>query len=45
MSRVLPQPMEVDGLTVQKVVVAIEVFGGGAGEEGEGEREILFWNF
>lgn len=38
MSRVLPQPMEVDGPTVQKVVVAIEVFGGGAGEEEEGEE-------
>lgn len=39
MSSVLPQPMEVDGPTVQKVVVAIEVFGGGgAGEEGEGEE-------
>lgn len=39
MSRVLPQPMEVDGPTVQKVVVAIEVpLTGGAGEEGEGEE-------
>lgn len=38
MSRVLPQPMEVDGPTVQKVVVAIDVpLTGGAGEEGEGE--------
>lgn len=41
MSRVLPEPMEVDGPTVQKVVVAIEVpLTGGAkekeGEEGEG---------
>lgn len=36
MSRVLPQPMEVDGPTVQKVVVAIDVpLTGGAGEEGE----------
>lgn len=36
---VLPQPMEVDGPMVQKVVVGIEVFGGGgAGEEGE-EKE------
>lgn len=42
MSRVLPEPMEVDGPTVQKVVVAIDVplTGGakeGEGEEGEGE--------
>lgn len=36
MSRVLPEPMEVDGPTVQKVVVAIELpWTGGAGEEGE----------
>lgn len=40
MSRVLPEPMEVDGPTVQKVVVAIDVpLTGGAGEEGEGEGE------
>lgn len=40
MSRVLPQPMEVDGPMVQKVVVAIEVpWTGGAGEEEEGEGE------
>lgn len=39
MSRVLPEPMEVDGPTVQKVVVAIEVPLTGAGEEGEGEKE------
>lgn len=41
MSRVLPQPMEVDGPMVQKVVVAIDVpLTGGAGEEeGEGEGE------
>lgn len=40
MSRVLPEPMEVDGPMVQKVVVAIEVpLTGGAGEEGEGEEE------
>lgn len=39
MSSVLPQPMEVDGPTVQKVVVAIEVPLTGAGEEGEGEGE------
>lgn len=38
MSRVLPQPMEVDGPTVQKVVVAIEVPLTGAKEEGEGEE-------
>lgn len=38
MSSVLPQPMEVDGPTVQKVVVAIEVpLAGGEREEGEGE--------
>lgn len=44
MSKVLPEPMEVDGPTVQKVVVAIEVpltggagEGGGEGEEVEGE--------
>lgn len=46
---VLPQPMEVDGLTVQKVVVAIEVLltggAGEGGEEGEEERGILFWGF
>lgn len=41
MSRVLPEPMEVDGPTVQKVVVAIEVplTGGAKKEEGEGEGE------
>lgn len=48
MSSVLPEPMEVDGPTVQKVVVAIEVpLTGGAGEEegeegeGEGGSSIL----
>lgn len=43
MSRVLPQPMEVDGPTVQKVVVAIEVplTGAKEGEEGEGEGDSV----
>lgn len=40
MSKVLPEPMEVDGPMVQKVVVAIEVpLTGGAGEEGEEGEE------
>lgn len=39
MSKVLPQPMEIDGPTVQKVVVAIEVPLTGAGEKEEGEGE------
>lgn len=39
MSKVLPEPMEVDGPTVQKVVVAIEVPLTGAGEEEEKEGE------
>lgn len=39
MSRVLPQPMEVDGPMVQKVVVAIDVpLTGGKKGEGEGEE-------
>lgn len=39
-SSVLPQPMEVDGLMVQRVVVVIEVpLTGGAGEEGGEEGE------
>lgn len=46
MSRGLPQPMEVDGPTVQKVVVAIEVPLTGAkegeGEEGEGDSVLGF---
>lgn len=46
MSRVLPEPMEVDGLTVQKVVVVIEVPLTGAkgeeGEEGEGDSVLEF---
>lgn len=49
MSRVLPQPMEVDGPTVQKVVVAIDVplagakeGEGGEGEEGEGNSVLGF---
>lgn len=48
MSKVLPEPMEVDGPTVQKVVVAIEVpltgakEGGEEGEEGEGDSILEF---
>lgn len=41
MSRVLPQPMEVDGPMVQKVVVAIDVPLTGAGEEVEGEGDSV----
>lgn len=40
MSSVLPQPMEVDGPTVQKVVVAIDVPLTGA-KEGEGEGDSI----
>lgn len=39
MSKVLPEPMEVDGPTVQKVVVAIEVPWTGGAKEGEIEGE------